>query len=1332
MSIEMTGESGSVSLRGGLLPSVARGWCTIRELAHGIRLAWISTTSIGVGSLLFLIAPQAQDLFLEVRGSMAAGTLYWLAFYGAVMLGWMLPVYLSTHWILWHFREGGTEWTREEPVRDWVRRLLPTLLVCGCLAAVLAGQIMALVNAPTIADENMSRSLSLSYQGLWQSAAQCGDGGSAAVLLCKFVRLGNYTASFYSDYATSKYGPDLLILYFYVVLASIMMWLGVRAHEQSFAAQHRSLTARITRAGLWLFGAAVLALVGGATWGVLVETSEILNYLKLTSELQSGCLVIAATAWLLFIFVLRFFTTRGWKIKNAATRTVLAVLFYGPMLGVLLPLYGFARNELAQPISIGHMAALPAVTAGLLWLTWHALGARSDGRATRFGERLLSLLGRAARTDEASASSVLVSPLFHALVATSFAAAALLSTLHPVNATSSVSRSLLLPFVLGFFIPGFTYLSYWSAKTRAPLVIGLIAGVALLSSLLHDPHDVRTVGTTAARPDLAASVEQWAAANGCKIVLAPANGAAPKATGCPSPIIVSAAGGASRAGFLVGGVIGKLVDEPVALRRQGHAEKINQSVLSRDKKYIATAGEGGTGRREEHTVRISETLTGRQTAVLRVPFGSINAVGFDRTDRRILAIISHKPQGYFGVQVWDLQSGRLVATFSEHTDELVNVMFTDDPDRVVSVGKDNTAYVWSLSTGQASKSISLKAHTAKINDAELVTDRGLLLTSSDDKTVRLWNLETGEPTGHVLLHPDKVQTVKSSALSGRILTFAEDGILRLWPIPPESGSPIELKGDNSRLVAGEFNSEPNRLGKFVFAKSEDGALHIWDATDARMLSLIRVEGGTVLAGDISGNGQRVVYLASDGTLRTWDVSAGRDLLRVQADVKDMTFVGISHDGSLIFTTAGATVTTWDADTLREVARFERSWFAGRALRPFEQQVFAISAVSGGALGAVVSYAALADSQNAGRAINGRGRPPCDAAAATTDADWFAPYLERPVGDNRPWQPHQSWQGCLENILAGDFLSPVFYSLNRDDLLSADNGVRDLLRIERRGDRAAVLEHAWEMRYARLTRQPSPIGSSGKELPTLAQSMLDVRARTVGSGHWLPILLLNGTSVNSGRRIITSDMSPPFGAFIDSDDLHSMLGAGRTDVRRDIRLSTGATMSARFPVISPHGSIRNDQRAIVDRVVDGGYYENFGAATTLELVRELKGYGLDPFVILVNNEPTNSEVVCRDTEGLGGGAPPRVSENAAFSLVLSPLKAVVGTRSARGSHASVQLCNELGSERFAYVTVALDPRNPRKALSMSWWLSKHVQKYLSDQLDPDGINREAFARIEAVR
>jgi WD40 repeat protein len=799
------------------------------------------------------------------------------------------------------------------------------------------------------------------------------------------------------------------------------------------------------------------------------------------------------------------------------------------------------------------------------------------------------------------------------------------------------------------------------------------------------------------------------------------------------------------------------------------------------------------------------------------------------------------------------------------------------------------------------------------------------------------------------------------------------------------------------------------------------------------------------------------------------------MLPIREHTEDVNSAAFDHGGNLI-------VTASDDRTVRVFSGADGSrhqWLSRDSL-PFSKRLFAVSAVSGGALGAAVTYAALADRKRGNIMRDGSkelDKPPCSAKSVELDSDWFGSEAKRV----RPRQPHKSWSDCLQLLVAGDFLSPVFISMLSNDLP----------RIALRGSRADILELAWEARYARLTGQADNLddvlNDERKGKSTLAQGLTRIRSRNPDS--WLPVLLLNGTSVETGRRIVTSDVDTQLrdakgvgagGVFRDAFDLHAMLtreehptktmrghssdingvaltpdakwvvtgsddgtarvwdantgaelavlederrsdfvygvavtpdatrivtgskdrtarvwgprsgpgsgwqkladlkghtgsihgvaitadgarivtgsydgtariweprpgpdskdwksvavleghtedvngvamtpdgslivtasddetarvwmprpgsapdakdwhtvavlkghegpvwsaavtpdgtrivtgsndttarvwdhrqgsapdardwhavavlkgghamdvksvalaadggrivtgsddgtarvweprsGSGR-DARDwepvdallnhtsivwgvamtpdgsrivtgswdstarvwkrelesgrvawrtavvlekyeyeeppppcdscDIRLSTAVTMSARFPIISPAGSIRHGNK-IVDWVVDGGYYENFGATTAFELARYLGDKTkLRPKVLLINNEPTVPAMECVD--GIKGPEYPKINATPWFPTFSSPLGALVMTRTARGTHAAATLC-AYDEKRFAHIKVWPDPKNPAKELSMSWWMSKHVQKRLDEEL---GIrNAKAFEMARSL-
>ena len=120
-------------------------------------------------------------------------------------------------------------------------------------------------------------------------------------------------------------------------------------------------------------------------------------------------------------------------------------------------------------------------------------------------------------------------------------------------------RSMAVPFILGGWLPFLSYLSGAGRQLRAPLIVGLFALTSLAAVVLGDNHSVRLIdaSSTAGRPvdvaplPLQQAVSLWMRENKCEAT--PVN--------CPRPIVVAAAGGASRAGFFLASIIGYIMQE---------------------------------------------------------------------------------------------------------------------------------------------------------------------------------------------------------------------------------------------------------------------------------------------------------------------------------------------------------------------------------------------------------------------------------------------------------------------------------------------------------------------------------------------------------------------------------------------------------------------------------------------------------------------------------------------------------------------------------------------------------------------------------------------------
>lgn len=246
-----------------------------------------------------------------------------------------------------------------------------------------------------------------------------------------------------------------------------------------------------------------------------------------------------------------------------------------------------------------------------------------------------------------------------------------------------------------------------------------------------------------------------------------------------------------------------------------------------------------------------------------------------------------------------------------------------------------------------------------------------------------------------------------------------------------------------------------------------------------------------------------------------------------------------------------------------------------------RHIFAVSGVSGGSLGAA-SYLRM--------------------VAAKGDADgrlnWENPEIRHALKS-------LSTSDLLSASISTYFLSDMFGSLIGPAWTYG--GVPD---------RNATLELAFDLLWNR---------SSGFQLPEGTETtFLGLRNSIARSGvnrASLPHLMLNGTDVVTGKRIITSSIriNADTALFPDSGDFIRL-------VSRDVQLATAVTNSARFPFVSPAGRFVSTTEARDYQIIDGGYFENYGARTAWELARAIEDLNAQdptlnvvPIIVVISND-----------------------------------------------------------------------------------------------------------------
>jgi hypothetical protein len=204
-----------------------------------------------------------------------------------------------------------------------------------------------------------------------------------------------------------------------------------------------------------------------------------------------------------------------------------------------------------------------------------------------------------------------------------------------------------------------------------------------------------------------------------------------------------------------------------------------------------------------------------------------------------------------------------------------------------------------------------------------------------------------------------------------------------------------------------------------------------------------------------------------------------------------------------------------------------------------------------------------------------------------------------------------------------------------------------------------------------------------------------------------------------------------------------------DLQRDIPFSAAAGMSARFTYVSPAGRVpkRGSGGVLAGHAVDGGYFENSGAVTAAELVSLIqrvaarRGWKIHPYVIVIDF--ADSSKLCKKyparcgpdpTEkpftALPGAAGPTAGRPEAWlNEVLSPLRALLNTRGARGSQAVGDI-RELLAAKVGSPSEVFEFRLVQRGvpLPLGWLLSERSRIEIDRATQREGGNLWAMKRI----
>jgi WD40 repeat protein len=265
------------------------------------------------------------------------------------------------------------------------------------------------------------------------------------------------------------------------------------------------------------------------------------------------------------------------------------------------------------------------------------------------------------------------------------------------------------------------------------------------------------------------------------------------------------------------------------------------------------------------------------------------------------------------LRVWDLATGKSLASLAGHTNMVLGVAVTPDGTRAVSASYDTTLRVWDLATGKSLA--SLEGHTSWVGNVAVTPDGARAVSASDDQTLRVWDLATGKSLASLAGHRGAVRGVAVMPDGTRAVSASYDTTLRVWDLATGK-SLASLEGHTHTVMGVAITPDGTR----AVSASEDRILRVWDLAAGKSLASLKGHTGWVYGVAVTPDGTRAVSASEDQTLRVWDLATGETLAILEGHTGWLHGVAVTPDGArAVSASADQTLRVWDLASIRKAS-----------------------------------------------------------------------------------------------------------------------------------------------------------------------------------------------------------------------------------------------------------------------------------------------------------------------------------------------------------------------------------------------------------------------------
>lgn len=332
---------------------------------------------------------------------------------------------------------------------------------------------------------------------------------------------------------------------------------------------------------------------------------------------------------------------------------------------------------------------------------------------------------------------------------------------------------------------------------------------------------------------------------------------------------------------------------PEAVTLKGHRGSVLAVAFSTDGKLLASGGGFSPEEKQEGYPRgeviLWDVATGEKQRVLFGHPGQVTCLAFN-PDGKILAsggCRQYSLKAYDteeNLKLWDVASGRALATFLGQGDQVICLAFSPDGNTLASGGIDGTVKL-RLADRDWKVRATLKPPTSKTRE-EAVTGmafdpQGLwLATGVSGGSIEIWDMTNLRMKNKLRVHNVKKHgCFVALAPDGKTLaTGASDGVVQLWDT--ESFQIRRTFKAHPKTWAMAFSPNGKMLATAAGEWHTSGSAVLWDVSAGTRIAVLEGHEKGVTALAFSSDGRLLASGSYDETVKLWSLG---DLMEGESD-----------------------------------------------------------------------------------------------------------------------------------------------------------------------------------------------------------------------------------------------------------------------------------------------------------------------------------------------------------------------------------------------------------------------------------------------------------------